>query len=282
VSPTIASANVGGRCLRARPIIPTRISRPYGELAARYDDTIGLRNFHGTRKAFEVLARRYGIRFRSAADIGCGTGLFPCYLNRRWGVPVFGVDISENMLRVARSNCCSPKVMFLRQDIRALRLPTPVDLVTANFDTLNHILTERGVQLTFQHIAENLHPGGHFIFDLLTPCQNRRVYTIRMRPAPAAPVEFMQQIRWDPMRHLLFTRVSFRKRDSQAYTAEFHVERAYSLPKIARWLGNAGFVTRAVLDATTLNIAAGCPPRIIVVARKSRRGLNFPPASRCP
>jgi len=61
-----------------------RVSRPYTELAAMYDNTLGVPFFFGTRRAFEELGRRYGINFRSAADIGCGTGLFAHYLSCRW------------------------------------------------------------------------------------------------------------------------------------------------------------------------------------------------------
>src|SRR4030095_8338141 len=105
-------------------------ARPYSELAPRYDTALGISNFIGTRAAFEALVRRYGIQFRSAADVGCGTGLFACYLSRCWGVPVFAVDRSPEMLRVAVRNCPDLNVCFLQQDIRCLRLPCVVDLIT--------------------------------------------------------------------------------------------------------------------------------------------------------
>src|SRR3972149_4048139 len=111
-------------------------ARPYSRLARAYDAALGITNYLGTRRAFEYLVRHYGIRFSSAADIGCGTGLFACYLSGCWGVPVFGVDRSAEMLAVAACNCPNPNVLFMRQDIRCLRLPCPVDLITANFDTM--------------------------------------------------------------------------------------------------------------------------------------------------
>ena len=118
-------------------IAPQRyFARPYSQLAPAYDSALGIPNFIGTRAAFERLVRRYDIRFRSAADIGCGTGLFACYLSQCWGVPVFGVDRSPEMLAVATRNCTSSNVCLLQQDIRCLRLPCPVDLITANFDTM--------------------------------------------------------------------------------------------------------------------------------------------------
>ena len=153
-------------------IAPQRyFARPYSELAPAYDAALGISNFIGTRAAFEALVRRYGIQFRSAADLGCGTGLFAGYLNQCWGVPVFGVDRSPEMLAVATRNFACRNVCFLQQDMRCLRLPSPVDLITANFDTMNHLLTEPDLRLAFRRISENLRPGGHFIFDLITPCQ---------------------------------------------------------------------------------------------------------------
>ena len=141
-------------------IAPQRyFARPYSQLASTYDIALGIPNFIGTRAAFERLVRRYDIRFRSAADIGCGTGLFACYLNQCWGVPVFGVDRSPEMLAVATRNCTSSNVCLLQQDIRCLRLPYPVDLITANFDTMNHLLTELDLRLAFRRIWERVAVG---------------------------------------------------------------------------------------------------------------------------
>ena len=80
------------------------------------------------------------IRFCSAADIGCGTGLFACYLSRCRGAAVYAVDHSAAMLHEAARNCCNADVCFLQQDIRCLALPSRVEsMITANFDTLNHL-----------------------------------------------------------------------------------------------------------------------------------------------
>src|SRR5262249_3066230 len=146
-----------------------QVAHPYSRLAKAYDETIGLPAFHSTRRAFETLARRYGLRFRSAADVGCGTGLFARYLSDCWGAPAWAVDISPEMLRMAEGNCLGANVRLLRQDIRCLRLPEPVDLVTSNFDALNHLTEEGDLRVAFQRIAGNLRPGGHLYFDLVTP-----------------------------------------------------------------------------------------------------------------
>lgn len=58
---------------------------------------------------------------------------------------------------------------------------------------------------------------------------------------------------------------------SKVSTLEAHRERAYSPVEVGRWLVDEGFLIRAVHDAATLRTATGCPPRIIVIARKRAR-----------
>jgi SAM-dependent methyltransferase len=248
--------------------ISHRVARPYTELAAMYDATLGVPFFVGTRRAFEELVRRYGINFRSAADLGCGTGLFARYLSRRWGVPTLAVDRSPAMLAIAMRNCTGCEVGLLQQDIRCLQLPQPVDLVTANFDTLNYLLSGPDLRQTFRRIYVNLRPGGYFIFDLITPCQPQNSYLVRMKRLPGSAFEPRQQIQWDGLRRVLFTTIVFQKPGSFALVSECHVERAYSPLQVARWLEAAGFLIRDILDARTLRMANECPARIVVVAQK--------------
>jgi SAM-dependent methyltransferase len=244
-----------------------RFARPYSELAPAYDMALGIANFIGTRAAFETLVRRYGIPFRSAADIGCGTGLFAGYLNQCWGVPVFGVDRSPEMLQVAIQNY-HDSVCFLLQDIRCLHLPHRVDLITANFDTMNHLLTDPELRSAFRRIRENLRPGGHFMFDLITPCQPLRGAQTYTRRLGSGSCNAVQRIRWKPGQKILSIVVIIRSPSAKVSTLEAHRERAYSPIEVGRWLMDAGFIIRGMHDAATLRIATGCPPRLIVIARK--------------
>ena len=255
--------------IRMRTRARHRISRPYASLAKAYDDTIGWPAFHRARRAFELLARRYGLRFGSAADIGCGTGLFARYLSECWSAPVWAVDISPEMLRVAERNCMGANVRLLRQDIRCLRLPEPVDLVTSNFDALNHLTGEGDLRVAFQRIAENMRPGGHLYFDLVTPCQPLGGGMTYVRRMKAAHGQVIQQFRWDRARRTISAFVIMRSIDALQPTVEIHRERVYSFSDVGRWLMDAGFIIRGVHDALTLEPASGCPARIIVVAKKS-------------
>ena len=245
-----------------------RLGRPYSALASIYDSALGLSTFVGTRAAFELLVRRYGISFHSALDVGCGTGLFACYLNHRWGVPVFGIDLSPEKLRIAARRCPHSAVCFLQQDIRSLRLPCQVDLITGNFDTLNHILTGPELKSAFRRIAESLTVGGHFIFDLITSCQSMGAAQTFTRGLGSRKCHAVQQIRWNPLKSLLSISVTIRRPKCQDTIVELHRERAYCPIEVSRWLADTGFIVRGVHDAVTLRVATVCPPRIIVVATK--------------
>ena len=244
------------------------IALPYSRLAADYDATIGIPFFQQTREFFEKLVRKYGISFRSAADIGCGTGLFARYLKMAHGIAVFAVDLSEPMLRIAQRNCCGTNVVLLRQDIRCLRLPYPVDLITANFDTLNHILSNQDLLRTLRRVSENLNPGGHFVFDVVTNCLplgDSRSY-VRWFDQPRRRVT--QSVRLDPLRKLLSIFVSISSPDLRRPIVERHSERVYSPQELGRALHEAGFFIRGIHDAATLATTFRCSPRVIVVTRK--------------
>jgi|SRR5215217_3380890 len=247
---------------------PISVTRPYTRLAPNYDATVGIPFFRKAKQAFEELIKRYGITFQTAADIGCGTGLFARYLNQSWKVPVFGVDISRDMLRIAARNCQGVRVSLLRQDIRALRLPHPVDLVTCNFDTLNHLVKAGELARTFRNVYANLKPGGHFIFDMLLHCGPAgkvHRYGVRFQTAQR---QVTQYVRWDPWNRTVSTMVSIRSRSTPGRILEAYRERAYSPDEIGKALLDAGFVIRGIHDANNLATASQCQPRIIVVATK--------------
>ncbi|UHD15641.1 class I SAM-dependent DNA methyltransferase [Thiocapsa bogorovii] len=152
---------------KARAIAHHRIP-PYAGLAADYDALVGDALFPIIRRSFEACVRRRGLRFRSIADIGCGTGRFLGDLLRRYDVPMIGVDRSPHMLEVAARRLRGLGVVLLRQDMRRLRLPYPVDLMTCNGDTLNYLVTMDDLVAALRGCRENLTPGGYLLGDLLS------------------------------------------------------------------------------------------------------------------
>ena len=253
---------------QARLAMPLDTRAGYSEIAPFYDVALGRDSFADARRAFEILARGHRIRFRTAADIGCGTGLFACYLSQRWGARVFGVDRSRSMLDVARCNCRDERVCFLEQDIRHLRLPEPVDLVTANFDVVNHLVGYSDLVQMLRGAAAALRRGGHIVFDAITDCAPLGGLRVFQKQTRLPRRRIVQTIRWDPDRRLLQGTIVHFLRERPAPVVETYLERGYAPEELGGALRAAGLVTRGVHDAITLEPAAHCVPRLRIVARK--------------
>jgi SAM-dependent methyltransferase len=120
----------------------------------------------GYQRARRELLRDILPRIHSACDLACGTGTTAIEL-RRQRIKVFAVDLSPTMCRLARSKARSSgvRVMVIRGDMRTFDLPEPVDLVTCEYDALNHVPQKCDLGRTARAAARALRPGG-FYFDV--------------------------------------------------------------------------------------------------------------------
>jgi hypothetical protein len=175
------------------------------------------------------------------------------------------------MLDVAWINRCDAPVWLLRQDMRALCLPRLVDLITANFDTINHLTSPADLRQAVRCISKNLRTGGFFLFDFLTHCQpltHARSYVRRYLNGRS---EMQQWLRWDETSRVLSIRIVHRSATMVPPAVELHSERAYTPEEMGKALLKAGFIIRGVHDAWTLRPTFSCAPRLLVVAQKRTR-----------
>jgi SAM-dependent methyltransferase len=213
---------------------------PYSQLAAAYDRLVGNALSPIVRQSFERALGDFGVTFRSAADIGCGTGAFLAYL-LRYQVPLWGVDISPAMLRIAARRLPSSRVRLLRQDIRRLALPRPVELIACNGDTLNYLLTPQELTLTLGRCSANLTSGGHLVGDLLIGIPDRAA-SHRTMAGLAPGAVGLWHARTDPKRRL--TRVDIRHGhpdpEGWHWVQETHIQRWHCTADLRAALPAAG------------------------------------------
>jgi SAM-dependent methyltransferase len=123
----------------------------------------------------------------SAADFACGTGRVLEFLGRYFPSPV-GIDISPDMLALARARC--PQATVLLGDVTTAPdlAPGPFDLITAFRFFLNAEPDLRSEVLTW--MREALRPGGLVIANFhLNPRSLRGTYLrARMKPAGRPPM----------------------------------------------------------------------------------------------
>jgi SAM-dependent methyltransferase len=213
------------------------------------------------------MIRRYGVRFKAVADVACGTGTFARYLRDIGVQPVYGVDCSPTMLRRAARKNSGNGARFLLQDLRALRLPSPVDLVTCNFDSLNYLPTAADLHRAFRRFAENLDPDGHAIFDIVTECSTEQGRGLEIELPRGQGQAVIQMIRHDPARRLQVARLSLRRDGS--VICETHVQRAYPIQEVVAALEGSGLRLRAVHDFDNPGVPPWRAERAVYLVRRA-------------
>jgi SAM-dependent methyltransferase len=247
----------------------TKIDPPYTGFARPYDTLLGEAMLPLVKRNFEWLVRQYGMHFRSAADVACGTGTFVRYLCQ-WGIPVFGVDRAMAMLRIAVQKNRGNGTKFLQQDLRRLQLPYPVDLITCHFDSLNYLLSTRDLLQALCRFRTNLTQGGYTIFDMVTDASPDLKPGVRVQRFDLPGVSSIWVIAWDPARQLrVVTMYNFFAIGTGNYRREreVHVQRPYPVDVIVDLLGRCGFNVQGVYDADSLAVATLKTYRAIYVAR---------------
>ena len=204
------------------------------------------------------LLGRSGIGDGLVVDLGCGSGLLGRELIDA-GYGVFGVDISEAMIELARRR--APEAGFAVGSLFEVEIPR-CRAVTAISEVLNYLFDaeneERGLGRVFRRVHEAIDPGGVFIFDALGPGQV---------PAGARAKGFAVGEDWavlsereeDHERGTMERRiVSFRK-VGECYRRidEVHRVRLYDPAELAAELENAGFLVRTMRSYGDLPLSEG-------------------------
>lgn len=112
------------------------------------------------------ILKNNGITDGLVLDLGCGTGKITRLLSKA-GYDMIGVDISEEMLSIAREQE-SEDILYLHQDMRDFELYGTVKAVVSICDSMNYITEEEDLLTVFRLVNNYLDPGGIFVFDLNT------------------------------------------------------------------------------------------------------------------
>ncbi len=259
-------------CYRCQQPYSSNTTAPYRGFAGFYDRVTGHAVTPYVWGSFRRSLGDFGIGFRSAADVGCGTGTFLMLLARLNVRPLYGVDLSTAMLHLAGRKNRGNNLRLSHGDIRDLRLPERVDLITCNGDTLNYLVSKSQLGRALWCCRANLRKGGHLLFDLITGSRN---------PWPAGTV--IQEIRlpevfsqWrittDSRRGLSVAEIDSRFRDAwgrHCREKEVHVQRWYPVQTILQLLRRVGLSLRGTFDMGTGQPADSASFWVKFIARKA-------------
>ena len=95
----------------------------------------------------------------SVLELGCGTGYFTRELARS-GADIVAIDVSPELLEIARANCCAPNVRYEIQNAYALSYPDQMFDSVVGSSVLHHLEIEEALR----EIHRVLKPGGTIYF----------------------------------------------------------------------------------------------------------------------
>ena len=203
-------------------------------------------------------------------DLACGTGEFSNRFADK-GVSVIGVDISYDMLSVAREKSAEKgnDILYLCQDASELDLYGTVDGAICCLDSLNHITDYDNFCKAISKVSLFLEKDRLFIFDLNTEYKHREVLGNNTFIIDTDDVYCVWQNDYDG-EDTVEINLDFFTSDGEAYyrTSESFCERAYSDKQIKDALQKAGLKIEAVYEELTQNTPSDTTQRVVYVTRK--------------
>jgi len=144
----------------------------YDPIADVFDEVMG-NDFHAAthpirRKVALQLTRDTPLR---CLDLCCGTGLFFELLGNDLPIMGYGLDRSAREIGIAkkRTTIRNMRIDFRVGDVITAEYPTNLNMVTINFDALNHLNGASLWRQVFRKVFRALGEDGAFLFDINLP-----------------------------------------------------------------------------------------------------------------
>jgi cyclopropane fatty-acyl-phospholipid synthase-like methyltransferase len=107
----------------------------------------------------------FKIEGRDLLDLGCGTGEILLYLQQKYQCT--GIDISEEMLKVAQKKLKGNNIPLYCGDMRNFDTGKKYDVIISFFDTITHLTSIEELKENFKSVANALKERGLYIFDVV-------------------------------------------------------------------------------------------------------------------
>lgn len=152
----------------------TRRGDQYEGLGEGYDRTFKLLPYREHIEAFSLFRLLGALEGLSVLDLACGTGIFTRAIRRRGAARVVGVDISDEMVSVARAHEAEHPlgIEYIVQDVASLGDLGRFDIAVAVY-LLGYARSREELVRMGTGIARNLKPGGRFVTYFVSPDVSR-------------------------------------------------------------------------------------------------------------
>ncbi len=242
----------------------------YNEFAYSYDSLMQNADYSFRAKYLCALFKKHDRMPTLMLDLACGTGEFSLQFAKQ-GVSVIGVDISADMLSVAREKTAeqSMDVLYLCQNATELDLYGTVDGAICCLDSLNHIIDYNDFCKAISKVSLFLEPDRLFIFDVNTPYKHKEILGNNTFVIDTDDVYCVWQNEYKDDNTVEINLDLFEAEgDSYYRTGESFCERAYTAEEIKNACNKAGLKIEAIYDDLSENPPQDTTQRLIYVTRK--------------
>lgn len=201
-------------------ILSKLYGKDWGKYSSKYIDLIS--------KVIDI----YNLNVHSVLDVACGTGILASELHSK-NFEVSGIDISEDMINVAREN--TKGIDFKVADMEDFSFDKKFQIITCAFDSINYLTSNIKMEKTLRNILKHLDDDGVFIFDINTPVlYEEKHFGVIHREFDG--MKFKQILEYDKANKIGKTIFDFGNNES-----ETHVQKAYSVDDMDKFLLKSGF-----------------------------------------
>ncbi len=136
----------------------------FKKYAAYYNLLYSEKDYHKEVLYVEgLLKKNAGRKINTVLDLGCGTGKHDNILSEH-GHRVTGIDISENMIKIAKINAAK-NTEYIVGDVRDIELKQKFDAVISLFHVASYQTTNKDFTNYLKTAYNHLNDNGLFIFD---------------------------------------------------------------------------------------------------------------------
>ncbi len=246
-----------------------KVKTMYNRFAYLYDELINDVDYNQWIDYYFKIFQRYGLKPSLGLDLGCGTGNLTTLFSDK-GIEMTGIDLSEDMLMVAREKSEGKDILYLNQDMCEFELYGTVDFIVSSLDCINYITDKRELLKVIKLANNYLNPGGLFIFDINTAYKLENITGNNTFILENEEVFCSWQNEYDKKRKISDFYLTFFCKDGDTYRRfdEEHSERAYSIDEIKTVVENAGMRLLNVYDAHTFKAPAAKSERVFFVCQE--------------
>lgn len=242
----------------------------YSEFAYSYDILMQNVDYQKRTDYLYSLFEKFDRAPTLMLDLACGTGEFSNRFANK-GVSVIGVDISYDMLSVAREKSAEQQndILYLCQNAAELDLYGTVDGAICCLDSLNHITDYGDFCNAIARVSLFLEKDRLFIFDLNTEYKHSCVLGNNTFVIDTNDVYCVWQNEYQG-NNTVEINLDFFTREDNVYlrTGESFCERAYTSAEIENALNKAGLKTEAIYEEMSQNKPCDTTQRVVYVTRK--------------